>query len=562
MNLSCGYTNSQGLQNCKQPIWEASSKRFCIFHDPSLQKPQNEIEDQLSFKTMNGDCSFEGYIFPYSVNFRGFIFKEFANFENCQFLGKETSFYKAQFQKGAIFNHSTFKGFRILFSKAQLSGDFVLFNNCSFDGAEILFVETVFSAKHLSFDASLLQGKLINFSQSQFKGAVFFTKTKWEGEQILWNKVQVNAPEFSWANSVFSCKEFRLCETLLQTDQIDFSNINWKSDFAYWENNFFLAREILFSHSFFECRLLSFVQNSWEFDQLSFARASFHCRETIFTELTLKKGLADFSEVNFQSKSLKLYPLILENSATQFNRAEFAGDEKVIFLTNPKRNDISFQGAFFHGGSTKMKGDLQRASFIDTSMGNVDFNEANWDIKKGRLLCRDELDAYQAKDKQRYLKAAEVCRNIKQCYENFGSYETAGDFYYGEMECRRKQAHFRKRIGLEFMRFSAGYGERSNRVILTCLITVLLCAFLYLFSGVNTDEGIINRELYPDFSQTYSTLVDYFHCLYFSVVSFTTIGYGDYRPLGVSRFIGASEGFFGAFFIAMFVLTIGRKMNR
>ncbi|MBL7685918.1 MAG: two pore domain potassium channel family protein, partial [Deltaproteobacteria bacterium] len=45
-------------------------------------------------------------------------------------------------------------------------------------------------------------------------------------------------------------------------------------------------------------------------------------------------------------------------------------------------------------------------------------------------------------------------------------------------------------------------------------------------------------------------------------VSFTTLGYGDYHPSGWSRVVGASEGFIGAFFMAMFVLTVGRKMNR
>jgi len=561
MNLSCGYTNSQGQQNCKQSIWEGSPKRFCIFHDSSPQKPQNELEDQLSFKIMGGDCCFEGYIFPHSVNFRGFVFKEFANFENCQFLGKETSFYKAQFQKGAIFNHTTFKGFRILFSKAQFSGDFVLFNNCAFDGAEVLFVETAFLAKHLSFDASLFQGRLINFSQSQFKGSVFFTKTKWEADQVLWNKIQANSPQFSCAYSSFTCKEFRFCESVLQADQIDFSNGNWKSDFCYWENNLFSAREILFTHSYFECRVLSFVQNSWEFDQLSFIRASFHCRESIFSDFTLKRGNADFSEVNFQSKSLKFYPLSLENSATHFTRAEFSGDEKVIFLLNPHRNDISFQEVFFHGGITKLKGDLHRASFIDTSLDNVDFNDADWDKLQSRWICRDELDARQANDKVRYQKAQDVCRNIKQCYESFGSYETAGDFYYGEMECRRKLSARKNWGGLQFMRLTCGYGERPVRVIAASLFVVFICAFFYLLGGVHTPQGNIHRELALDLSQSIETLIEFFQCVYFSIVTFIALG-GDYLPIGWSRVLWAIEGFGGVFFISMFVLTIGRKMNR
>lgn len=272
--------------------------------------------------------------------------------------------------------------------------------------------------------------------------------------------------------------------------------------------------------------------------------------------------MVDFSDAFFQAKSLKFYPVTLQNSTTNFARTEFAGDEKTLFILNPDRNDLSFQGVYFHGGRTKLKGDLHAASFIDTSLDNVDVNEADWQSFKGRLMCRDEIDARRVKSPGHYKKAADVCRGLKKCYENFGNYETAGDFYYGEMECKRKLSRSKNWGGLQFMRLACGYGEKPARVIVTSLALIFFCSLFFLFGGIQTNAGPVNREAAFDFSQIWSTIKDILNCLYFSIVSFTTVGYGDYQPIGWSRFIGAGEAFIGAFFMALFVLTVGRKMNR
>ena len=135
-------------------------------------------------------------------------------------------------------------------------------------------------------------------------------------------------------------------------------------------------------------------------------------------------------------------------------------------------------------------------------------------------------------------------------------------FYYGEMECKRKIALGTTRFGLQFMRLSCGYGEKPIRVILTSWIVIILCAFLFLYGGVQTPDRLINQDFLSGFHHFKELSLDFFNCIYFSVVSFTTLGYGDYHPVGWSRVVGASEGFMGAFFMSMYVLTIGRKLNR
>ena len=53
---------------------------------------------------------------------------------------------------------------------------------------------------------------------------------------------------------------------------------------------------------------------------------------------------------------------------------------------------------------------------------------------------------------------------------------------------------------------------------------------------------------------------NFLNCLYFSVVTFTTLGYGDFQPLvGWSRFLVSFEALLGAFTMALFVYTFARR---
>jgi len=558
----CSHSNPHGQQICPQPIWEGSSKALCLFHDPQSEKPEAEFQRLLKKKLAEKDFNFEGYIFNAPVLFRDFVFSEFANFENCLFLGKETNFYKTVFQKGVLFNQTLFKGNRVNFSRAQFLGDFNLFNGSSFEAFETIFQDTHFSGKHIGFASARFSGHRLDFKEARFQGSVFFTQCQFSSSSSSFEKIRSTGEFFSFGESRFEGKELRFNEAEFSGEKIDFSQTHFKSDEISFNGTRMRAKSILFTGGSFQSRKVSFQNVIFETKNLSFVQSYFNAHEIDFSELTLQGGLTDFTGSYFQAKSLKFYPITLNNQTTNFSRTEFSGDEKMLFILNPQKNDLSFQGVFFHGGRTKLKGDLHAASFIDTSLDNVDLNEASWEIVAGRLTCRDEIDANRVNTVAHYRKAIDVCRSIKQCYENFGSYETAGNFYYGEMECKRKVSSRRNWGGLQFMRFTSGYGESPIRVIFTSLFVIVGCAFLYLFGGVNTPNGVMKIDTMVELSNFSTLLHNFLNCIYFSVVSFTTLGYGDYHPYGWSRVVGASEGFIGAFFMAMFVLTVGRKMNR
>ena len=49
---------------------------------------------------------------------------------------------------------------------------------------------------------------------------------------------------------------------------------------------------------------------------------------------------------------------------------------------------------------------------------------------------------------------------------------------------------------------------------------------------------------------------------YFSGVTFTTLGYGDYHPEGCLRIVATVEAFLGAFMIALVTVVLVRRVIR
>ncbi|MDP7162721.1 MAG: potassium channel family protein [Phycisphaerae bacterium] len=52
-------------------------------------------------------------------------------------------------------------------------------------------------------------------------------------------------------------------------------------------------------------------------------------------------------------------------------------------------------------------------------------------------------------------------------------------------------------------------------------------------------------------------------CIYFSTVTFTTLGYGDFRPKpGFFRLLAGTEAFLGVALMPLFIVDLARKYTR
>jgi len=117
-----------------------------------------------------------------------------------------------------------------------------------------------------------------------------------------------------------------------------------------------------------------------------------------------------------------------------------------------------------------------------------------------------------------------------------------------------------------------GYGERPRNVIFSAIFIIILFSVFFSFLGINSPEIIemksptvqeifnSNSEIISKGNLINKTTNYYIDCLYFSAITFTTLGYGDFRPLeGLGRILAGSEAFIGAFMMALFVYTFARR---
>lgn len=160
----------------------------------------------------------------------------------------------------------------------------------------------------------------------------------------------------------------------------------------------------------------------------------------------------------------------------------------------------------------------------------------------------------------------------KQGATGTGDSETASMFFVRELRYRRRRyaAHARaaehslphcvdaalRWATNGFLDLIAGYGERPQRTLALALAVIVSSALAYpAADGLVAGEEVVRYGTHGPL-----TVLD---GLYFSVVTFATLGLGDVHPAGdIGRFIAASEGLAGAFLTAVFVFSLGRRVTR
>ncbi len=162
---------------------------------------------------------------------------------------------------------------------------------------------------------------------------------------------------------------------------------------------------------------------------------------------------------------------------------------------------------------------------------------------------------------QMYAEAEEVCRNIRKSCETNGLFDEAGTFFEKEMTFRRFQYPLTswKRWTSKLVDLLCGYGERPFRVFLFSAKLILACALFYSMVGTMSGGEVIRIDSTLSALERFNVLLD---ALYFSVVTFTTLGYGDITPLGAAKTLAVMEAFVGNFALALFVVVFVKKMTR
>lgn len=221
-------------------------------------------------------------------------------------------------------------------------------------------------------------------------------------------------------------------------------------------------------------------------------------------------------------------------------------------------------------GSSLMKANLcganlHYANLTGCNLLGVNLKGAKTEHVEWGKMLNQEAQAIKASSRENqidlYQQAEEIYRNLRQTSERQGLFESAGHFFQKEMTMRRRQLprYSFKRNFSKLVDLFCGYGKRPVRVILFSLLIIVFFATLYFFAGLSFSGDSLAFN--PKLSFWENTKI-YFSALYFSVVTFTTLGYGDLAPIGIARALAALEAFIGSFTLALFVVVFVKKMTR
>ena len=153
-----------------------------------------------------------------------------------------------------------------------------------------------------------------------------------------------------------------------------------------------------------------------------------------------------------------------------------------------------------------------------------------------------------------FTSAEEAYRGLKSYFLSAGMYNDAGWASFKEKSIERflmrerRDPHY---IPSLVMAALCGYGEKPARIVLSAFLTIIFYALLYSLLGS------IRNAQFPDQAMSWS---DY---IYYSAITFTTVGYGDFLPKahGLFRLLAASEAFLGVFLSGLFVFTLARRYS-
>jgi hypothetical protein len=245
-------------------------------------------------------------------------------------------------------------------------------------------------------------------------------------------------------------------------------------------------------------------------------------------------------------------------SGSDFYRANLQGAHLfAVDLHGASLMKADLRGANLHCA------DLRGANLLGVRLDGARLDNVLW----GECLLQEQqaVEARRAGRFEQMLdllqQAEETYRNLRLSLEHAGLFEQAGMFFHREMTMRRLQMprwSYRRLISYLVDLF-CGYGEKPLRVVLFSLGFILLCAVFYFLLGVRYGEQHIGLSLAHGFVHN---LMDLLTCIYYSVVTFTTLGYGDLVPIGFARALAAFEAFTGSFTMALFVVVFVKKMTR
>ncbi|WP_439028067.1 pentapeptide repeat-containing protein [Haloarchaeobius sp. DT45] len=318
---------------------------------------------------------------------------------------------------------------------------------------------------------------------------------------------------------------------------------------------------------------------STEFTNADLHGASFtgaYAHSANFTEARLIK--AEFTDADLTSAEFKAAMTgECDFTDTDLSHANFT-DAVLIdsILKDAKARNATFTNAILEN-AILTRADLREASLENTSLYDIQFSDTRINNQTSfGLVCNYEETRegpyLNGSDTIQPMEAATwVYRRLESLHEGNAMADLTRHYHIRKEEAQRlldrRQGNYGRWTVATLNRYLSLHGESIQHLLRAWVVTILGFAVLYPFGGGFNDNGEVYQirlaaEL-PTANGVIAALEAVVRGVYFSTITFTTIGYANVSPHGFgSRILVGLESLIGAILIALFVYVLGRRVAR
>lgn len=451
------------------------------------------------------------------TDFSNFTFKSDINFSNSHFAHGNVTFYKTVVLDGSVdFTDVNFGNGDINFQFVEFGNGSISFENVIFGEGDISFVNTHFGT-----------GK-VNFKNANFgTGEVDFHFAKFEKGDISFDKAVFGGPSVDFRRVEFGDGKLDFTRTDFGDGDVNFE----ETEYGKGRKNF---KRAIFGRAHVSFELAQFGEGEVTFENAEFEEGKISFFKSVSETISFKNcQLNNYLDLRVESCDL----IDLSNTIVKDIIDMKPGFSKVVI----KR--LNLTGARNLG-----------KIFIDWNDNDV-YN----------LIAGQEDTTYAQK--------ADQFRIIKEDFNTEGRYDDEDKAY---VEFKRFELLSYKELGLKNKKKSklgiylnvffqklifdkmGLYATNPLRVLGSMLIVYFIFSMLFFvlpfIGGGHIANGLSPENVEPMHS--------FFLSLYYSAITFFTIGYGDYFPYGGMRWVAAAEGFCGVFMMSYFTVAFVRKILR
>ncbi len=449
----------------------------------------------------------------------------------------------------------------VSFNSSRFGDGSPVFNNMLFRNGNVDFGNVVFGAGIKGFKNSVFLDGKKDFQYCNFG----------DGE-VSFNNTEFNRGELSFINAIFGTGNvsFKICR--ITGGKVVFH-------YARFGKGNITFERMEFGDSRVDFRAVEFGEG-----RVNFNRAIFGHGELTFEGSELPGGRFYFKRVT------------LGKGSVHFDLAGFAGTELFFEKTDFGQRDVSFAGGTFrhlslqschldHYFDLRVKA-CEYLDLSDTVVRDiVDLQPYDQDVEIGvfnisgmRLLGRLYLN-WEENGVERMITRqesgthtkAEQFRILKENFSVTGQYVDEDKAYVcfkrhealADLEKQKKKGFLPALSGWAQYAFKwlvfdkiGLYATDPVRVLISMIFAYLTFTVIYLLLPLFFDTRIVSSLGDPDHLST--AAVAFYH----SAITFLTIGYGDYYPSGMIRWISGIEGFVGLFMMSYFTVAFVRKILR